>query len=90
MRRRSSDIFLDNRFTVCCQPYGRPLPPPPRKIPGTHLCQRLSRPQDHSAAGRIRLIEKSNDLIGNRTRDLPACNVVTKPADILHGKETQV
>jgi hypothetical protein len=28
----------------------------------------MSRPQRHSAAGRIRLIEKSNDLIGNHTR----------------------
>jgi hypothetical protein len=26
-----------------------------------------------SAAGMIRSIEKSSDLIGNRTRDLPAC-----------------
>jgi hypothetical protein len=25
-------------------------------------------------AGRIRTTEKSNDLIGNRTRDLPACS----------------
>jgi hypothetical protein len=41
---------------------GRPLTP--RKIPGTHFCYRLSRPQGHSAAGRIRSIEKSNDLIG--------------------------
>jgi hypothetical protein len=30
----------------------------PRKIPGTHFCQGLSRPQGHSAAGRIRKIEK--------------------------------
>jgi hypothetical protein len=28
-------------------------------------------PQGHSAAGRIRSIEKSNYLIGNRTHDLP-------------------
>jgi hypothetical protein len=27
-----------------------------RKIPGTYFCYRLSRPQGHSAAGRIRLI----------------------------------
>jgi hypothetical protein len=26
----------------------------PRKFPGTHFCWRLSRPQGHSAAGRIR------------------------------------
>jgi hypothetical protein len=28
------------------------------KIPGTHFCQRLSRPQSHNAAGRIRSIYK--------------------------------
>jgi hypothetical protein len=50
-------------------------PLPPRKIPGTHFCQRLSRPKGHSATGRIRSIEKSSDLIGNRTRNLPAITV---------------
>jgi hypothetical protein len=29
----------------------------------------------HSAAGRTRSIEKSNDLIRNQTRDLPACSM---------------
>jgi hypothetical protein len=29
-----------------------------------------------SAAGRIRSIEKCNDLIGNRNRDRPACSIV--------------
>jgi hypothetical protein len=48
----------------------------PRKIPGTHLCLRLSRPQGHSQAGRIRSTEKSNDLIGNQTHSLPACSRV--------------
>jgi hypothetical protein len=52
---------------------------PRRNIPGTHFYQRLSRSQDHSAAGTIRSIEKSDDLIGNRTRDLPACSVVPQP-----------
>jgi hypothetical protein len=52
---------------------GRPLPP--RKIPGTHICYRLSRPQGHSAAGWIRSIEKIH-LIGTQTRDLPACSIV--------------
>jgi hypothetical protein len=51
----------------------------PRKIPGTHFCYRLTRPQGHSKAGRIRSIEKSNDLIGDRTRDLPACSIVSQP-----------
>jgi len=48
---------------------------PPGNIPGTHFCYRLSRPQGHSAAGRIRSMKISSDTIGNRTRDLPACSV---------------
>jgi hypothetical protein len=32
--------------------------------------------EGHSAAGRIRSIEKYNDLIGNRTRDLQVCTIV--------------
>jgi hypothetical protein len=28
-------------------------PPLPHEIPGTHFCYKLSRPQSHSAAGRI-------------------------------------
>jgi hypothetical protein len=48
----------------------------PRKIPGTHFCYRLSRPQRHSAAGEIRSNEKSNGLNGNRNRELPAYSTV--------------
>jgi hypothetical protein len=36
----------------------------------------MSRPQGHGAAGRINQLKKSNDLIGNRTRDFPACSIV--------------
>jgi hypothetical protein len=50
---------------------GRPLPP--RKILGTHFCYRLSQPQGHSAAGRIRSVGKIY-LIGTRTHNLPVCN----------------
>jgi hypothetical protein len=39
----------------------------------------LSRPQCHRAAGRIRRIEKSSDLIRNWTRDIPACSIVPQP-----------
>jgi len=46
----------------------------PGNIPGTHFCSRLSRPQGHSEAGRIMSMWNSNDTIGNRTRDLPACS----------------
>jgi hypothetical protein len=36
----------------------------------------------HSAAGRIRSNEKFNDLIGNRTRDLPACTIMRQPTTL--------
>jgi hypothetical protein len=49
---------------------------PPRMMPGAHFCWRLSRPQGHSTAGRIKSIKNSNYFIGNRTRDLAACSVV--------------
>jgi hypothetical protein len=58
---------------------GRALPP--SNLPGTHFCYRLSRPQGHSAAGRIRLIEKIH-LIGIRTRDLPACGILPQPTTL--------
>jgi hypothetical protein len=64
--------FLYNRLTDGSEVVSRTRRPPftLRKIPGTHFCYRLSQSQGHSAAGRIRSIEKSNDLIGNRIRDL--------------------
>jgi len=49
---------------------------PPRKIPSTNFFRTLSRPQDHSAAGRIVSMKNSNNTIGNRTRDLLACSAV--------------
>jgi hypothetical protein len=39
----------------------------------------LSRPQSHSAAGRIRSDEKISDLIRHRTRDLLACSIMCQP-----------
>ena len=53
--------------------------PPKWNIPGIHFCYRLSRSQGHSAAGRIMSMKNSNDIIGNRTRDLPACSAVPQP-----------
>ena len=41
----------------------------PGNIPGTHLCYRLSRPEDQSAAGKIMSMKNSIDSIGNLTRD---------------------
>jgi hypothetical protein len=60
---------------------GRPLHP--KKIPGTHFCYRLSRSHGHSAAGRIRSTEKSNDLIGNRTCNLTTSSIVPQPTTLL-------
>ena len=48
----------------------------PGNIPGTHFCYRMSRPQGHRATEKIKSITNSNDTIGNRTRDLPACSAV--------------
>jgi hypothetical protein len=45
--------------------------------------KRLSRPQDHSAAGRIRSIENPNNLIRNRNRDPPDCSIVPQPTTLL-------
>jgi hypothetical protein len=42
----------------------------------------LGRLQAHSAVGSIRSIEKSNDLIGNRTRQLPACSTAPQPTTL--------
>jgi hypothetical protein len=74
-------FFLDNRLTDGCKVVSLMRRPPfiPTKIPGTHFCYRLIRPQGHSAAGKIRSTEKSKDLIGNLTRDLPACGIVSQP-----------
>ena len=41
--------------------------------------KRLSRPQSHSAAGRIESMKNSNDRIWGLTRDLPACGTVPQP-----------
>jgi hypothetical protein len=38
-------------------------------------------------AGRIRSIEKSNDLIGNRTYNLLACGIVPQPTTLLHAPQ---
>ena len=48
----------------------------PGNIPGTDFCQRLSQHQMHCAAGRLMSMKNSNDTVGNRTRDLPACRAV--------------
>ena len=60
---------------------------PPGNIPGTHFSQRLSQPQDHVAVRRIVSMKNSNETIGNRTRDLPACSALPQPTG--HTQNTQ-
>ena len=57
---------------------------PPGDIPGAHLYFRLSRPQNYIATGSIKSMKNSNDPIGNRTRDLSACNAVSQPTAYRH------
>jgi hypothetical protein len=40
-------------------------------------------------AGRIRSIEKSNDLIGNQTHDLPACSIVPQSSTLPRAPTTK-
>jgi hypothetical protein len=51
--------------------------------------KRPSRTQGHSVAGRIRAFENSNDLIGNRTRDFPACNIIHRSTTLPRASPTK-
>jgi hypothetical protein len=78
LREVEAPTFSDIRLTdgtKVVSPKRRPLFTP-TKIPGTHVSQRLSRPQGHSVAGRIRFIEKKSTSSGTRTGDLRPCSIV--------------
>jgi hypothetical protein len=47
-------------------------------------------PQGHSVAGRIRSIEKSNDLTRTQTHDLPSCSIVPQPTTLPHAPMMKV
>jgi hypothetical protein len=51
----------------------------PQEISLVPISESLSRPQGHSAAGRIMSMKNSNDTIGNRSRDAPVCSAVPQP-----------
>jgi hypothetical protein len=80
-----SQIFLENQHMKVVRlstlRTGRLYPP--GKIPGTHFCPRLCRPQGHSAAETIISMKWlkwwKNYPIGNRTRDVPARSAVPHP-----------
>jgi hypothetical protein len=76
--RRGSHIFytIGSQMAVRLSALRTGHPLLPGKIPGTHFCYRASRTPGFSAAGNISSIEKSNYLIGNRTRDLPGGSTV--------------
>ena len=57
-----------------------PLPPALQEISlALIFVMRLTRPQDHSAAGRLMSMKASNDTIGNLPRDLPDRSLVPQP-----------
>jgi hypothetical protein len=76
--------FLDSRLAGGDEVVGLTRRPPftPQKDFWHSFCYRLSRPQGHSAPGRIRSIEKSNALIGNGTGDFSACSTVPQPTTL--------
>ena len=61
---------------------------PPGNIPGTYFYYELSQPQRYNAAERIMSTKSSNDTIGNRTRNLPACSAVPQPTAPPHAHRT--
>jgi hypothetical protein len=65
--------FLYNRLTDGSEVVGLTRLPPltPMKIPGTHFCCIVCPVQGHSAAGRVRSIEKSSNLIEKGSREIP-------------------
>jgi hypothetical protein len=56
---------------------GRPYPQ--EIFPVLIFVRRRVDPKSYSAAGRIISTKNSNDTIGNRTRDVPACSPVIQP-----------
>jgi hypothetical protein len=70
-----------HRWWWGCQPYAPVTLYPQEDSWYSFLLEAESTP-GHSAAGRIRWIEKFNYLIGNRTRDHPACGIVPQPTTL--------
>jgi hypothetical protein len=73
-----------HRWRWGCQPYAPAALCPQEDSWHLFLLEAESTP-GHSAAGMIRSIEKSNDLIGNLTRDLPTCSIVIQTTTLPRG-----
>jgi hypothetical protein len=71
--------FLDNRFTDGCEALGADRHLPPGRFLVLISVRGLV---DHSADGRIKSIKKSNYLMRNRTRNLPACSIMPRPTTL--------
>jgi hypothetical protein len=87
MRRQGSHIFSRQSahgWRWGCQSYAPAALYPQEDSLYSFLLETVSRPQDHSAVGRIRSIENCNDLIGNLTHDVPAYSIVPQPTTIPH------
>ena len=54
-------------------------PLPPGNAPGTHCCQRMSRPKLHTTITSIMSIKNSIDTSWDRTSDLPICSTALQP-----------
>ena len=67
-------------------PMNRPSKPP-GDTPGVHFCYRLSRTYCYSAAGIIQSMKNTNDLIGNRIRNLQTCNEVPQLTAPLNNRD---
>ena len=70
--------FWDNRHMKVCQ-HNAPAAFTPRKYSWYSFLLEAERCQSHSAVGRTMSMKSSNDTIGNRTQDLPACDSATLP-----------
>jgi hypothetical protein len=81
MRRRCFYIFLKIKSQMAVKLASRadrPLPLGGFLV----LFYRLSRYRGHGGDGKIRSTEKSDDLIGNRNRDLPSCSIALRPTTL--------
>jgi hypothetical protein len=81
---------LAHRWRWCCQPYA-PAALCSQENSWYSFLLQPSRPQGHSAAGRARSIERSNNnIIGKRTRDFTACSIVLQPTTLPRAPEIQL
>jgi hypothetical protein len=74
--------FLDNQLTNGGVIFTRRLPFTPKENSWYSFLLEADSTPGRNAAKRIRSIENSNDLFGNRTRDLPARIIVPQPSTL--------